>query len=174
MRSPSGSIGFVSQPGQEMNRLGLASAATSYNDSDSGQERILHFQDWTVDGQPLRTLVGARPPQEMTPLSEDAFWPRVAVDHLRQLLRERPGQFADGRLALLVCPIDADLGCPTLSMRLSLGEGVVTWTEFGYQVDYEPFDLTQQVPGLEFRFDRGSYEAVVRQTLSRFAKLAGQ
>jgi len=163
---------MVSQPLEEMNRLGLAPATTSY--SDRGHERIVHFQDWTVDGQPLRTLVGARPPQEMTPLSEDAFWPRVAVDHLRQLLGERPGEFADGRLALLVCPIDADLGCSALSMRLSLGEGVVTWTELGNQVNYEPFDPTELRLGLEFHFDRGSYEAMVRLTLARFAPLAGQ
>ena len=155
-----------------MSRLGLTSAATSY--SDSGQERIVHFQDWTVEGQPLRTLVGARPPQEMTPLSEDAFWPGVAVNHLRQLLGERPGEFADGRLAVLVCPIDADLGCFALSMRLSLDDDVVTWTQFGYQVDYEPFDPTDELPGLEFRFDRSAYETVVRQSLSRFAQLAGQ
>ena len=43
---------------------------------------------------------------------------------------------------MLVCPIDADVGCPAISMRLSFGEHTVTWDEFGRQVNYEPFDPT--------------------------------
>jgi hypothetical protein len=107
----------------------------------------------------------------MTPLSEADFWPRVAVDHLRQLLGERLGEFDDGRVAVLICPIDADLGCSAVSMHLTLAEDVVTWSEFGRQVNYQPF-VPSGEPDLEFRFERRDYEEVVRGALRRFEALA--
>lgn len=148
------------------NQLGLVEATTSY--SDCGQERIVRFQEWAIDGQPLRALIGATPPQEMTPLSQEDFWPKVAVEHLRQLLGEHPGEFADGRIAMLVCPIDADLGCSTISMRLAADEDTVTWGDFGRQVNYEPFDPDGVMPHLRFRFERSAYEALLQETLAGF------
>lgn len=130
---------------------------------------VVPFEDWTVDGTPLRSLLGwAQPPQQMTPLSHEDFWPRVAVMHLRQLLGEVPGEFGDGRLAMLLCPIDADLGCSALSMRLVLLDAVVIWQDFGWQHDYEPYEPDPDVPELRFTFDRSSYESFVRQTLGRY------
>lgn len=107
----------------------------------------------------------------MTPLSEDGFWPAVAVRHLRQLLGEEPGDFDDGRLAVLVCPIDADLGCSALSMRLSLHDDGIEWTHFGWQTNYEPFVDADRLE-LSFRFDRRNYESLIRSTLRRYSAQA--
>lgn len=105
----------------------------------------------------------------MTPLSNADFWPTVAVKHLRQLLGEAPGEFDDGRVAVLRCPIDGDLGCTALSMRLVLAADAVTWSDFGWQNDYEVFDEEDGIPDLRFTFERHAYEGLLRQTLARYA-----
>ena len=158
--------------GEAHHRLGLTPASTSYTNGASGEIREVEvaFEDWTVDGTPLRSLLGwARPPQQMTPLCGDSFWPRVAVEHLRQLLGEAPGEFDDGRVAMLRCPIDADLGCAALSMQLVLASDAVTWSDFSWQNNYEPFDEEGRILDLSFSFDRPSYESTLRQTLARYA-----
>jgi len=74
-------------------------------------------EDWTVDGIALRQIVAERAswpggglPSEHPPLRDDDFWPRLAVRNLRSLLGEAPGDFPDGRVVLLYCPVCADLG----------------------------------------------------------------
>lgn len=158
-------------------RLGLAPANTSYTDGSSGTSREVgvRFEDWTIDGTPLRELVGwARPSQEMTPLSREGFWPHVAVEHVRQLLGKAPGEFEDGRVPVLRCPVCADLGCSTLSLRLSFEEDAVIWSELGWQVNYEPFDEAERLACPSFLFERRAYEALLRQTLVRYSKLREQ
>lgn len=153
-------------------RLGLTAASTTYTDGSGrvSREVAVSFEDWTIDGTPLRTLLGwARPPQEMTPLSSEGFWSTVAVRHLRELLGELPGEFNDGRVAMLRCPIDGDLGCSALSMRLVLLDEAVIWRDFGWQNNYEPYAPEDDASELRFTFDRRTYESFLHQTLGRYA-----
>lgn len=47
-------------------RLGLAAASTSYTDGSGGDARevVVAFEDWTVDGTPLRSLLGWAVPRK--------------------------------------------------------------------------------------------------------------
>lgn len=149
------------------NQLGLTPASTSY--TDAGREVEVVFEDWTIDGTPLRSLLGwARPPQEMTPLSSAGFWPRVAAQNLHELLGEVPSEFEDGRVPLLRCPIDADLGCAALSTQLVLLDDAVIWENIGWQNNYEPYVQDDDEPPLRFTFDRDAYDSLLRHTLARY------
>ena len=70
---------------------------------------------------------------------------------------------------MLRCPIDADLGCWALSMRLVSFDDAVTWQDFAWQNNYEPYTPDPDLQELRFTFERSSYESLLRQTLSRFA-----
>jgi hypothetical protein len=136
-------------------------------------ERDTTFDDWSIDGVPLRTCVSARwgvtePPRELTRLWPEA--PHAAVADLRALLGDGPPDFSDGRVALLVCPIDQDLNCGTLSARVVRGAGVVEWRDVGWQVDFEAFvpQPDEYGPLLDYRFDRTAYEELLRGLLVRY------
>ena len=157
--------------GAGLHRLGLTRAQTSFGHGSGRRARrvVVHFEDWTVDGTPLRTVVGEDgPAQEMTPLSTEGFWPQVAADHLRQLLGEAPPSFPSRRVPLLVCPIDGDPGCAALSADLTIEEELVVWSDLGWQNDYEPFEPGHQLGVGDLRFSRSSYEELLRRTLTRF------
>ncbi|MEC3981149.1 hypothetical protein [Amycolatopsis sp. H20-H5] len=101
----------------------------------------------------------------MTLLSEAGRW---AGDSLRRLLGQAPGDFDDGRVALLVCPIDHDLGCAALSARPTFGDGWVGWSDFGGQTDYEPFEPDTPLAA-DVRFERAAYEALLDDLLRKYA-----
>ena len=161
-----------------MNVLATATARTRWTEVVGFvRERVLVrelvFEDWVVDGVPLRQLVAEReetvdPVQEMTYLCEAPPWPELAVAGLRRLLGEEPGDFDDGRISLLVCPVDADLGCRALSATLVLDGETVEWRDVGWQVDYEPFSTTEGGfdPPMHFRFDRAAYTTLLRGALA--------
>jgi hypothetical protein len=160
--------------------LGLRSATTGWQDAGAGRgqptQRLRTFEDWTIDGDDLRGLLATSPLQEMTPLCEMWPWPKSAVAHLETLLGERAGDFDDGRVALLRCLIDNDLGCGALSMSLHITDVVVSWNDLGWQVNYEPYDPNEDrlSPPRGFTFDRQQYEVVIRAALLRYRGLAEQ
>lgn len=123
--------------------LGLRTATTGWQDLGASRrqatQRVLHFEDWTIDGLALRELLSAGDLQEM-PLCATWPWPESAVAHLETLLGQRAGDFDDGRVPLLRCPIDNDLGCAAVSMSLEITDEEVSWNELGWQVNYEPND----------------------------------
>ena len=49
-----------------------------------------------------------------------------------------PGDLPSGRCSLFVCPECADLGCGSISARISKADDVVVWSDLGYENDYEP------------------------------------
>ena len=159
--------------------LGVADAVTRTVDLSERRpsERDTTFEDWTIDETPLRRLVADRwgvsgLPSELTRLWPEA--PRAAVAGLRTLLGECPPDFDDGRVALLVCPVDQDINCRALGARVVLGRDTVEWQDVGWQVDYERFDPTPDEYGLlpTYAFDRRQYEEQVRELLRRYAALA--
>lgn len=160
--------------------LGLCSATTGWQDAGARRSRpiqmLLTFEDWTIDGTELRGLLATSPLQVMTPLCATWPWPQSAVAHLETLLGERAGDFGDGRVALLRCPIDDDLGCAAVSMSLEFADVEVLWKELGWQVNYEPYDPTEDglSPPRCYTFQRQQYEAVIRAALDRYRALAEQ
>ncbi|MDX6222154.1 MAG: hypothetical protein QOD91_1208 [Frankiales bacterium] len=167
-----------------MNVLGTAPARTSWS-KITGLVRArrvveeLAFLDFTVDTVPLRELVTdprepPNPAREMTRLCE--AWPEEAEHGLRRLLGEEPADFAGGRVALLVCPIDADLGCAAVSAALARGDGWVEWRDLGWQVSHEPFDVARNRldPPMSFRFEADAYDLVLRDRLEHFRGLAAR
>ena len=163
--------------------LNTVPATTSWTDhsgiGQKRQERVLTFLDFTIDGIPLRSLATGRlnaphGVQEMTRLCGLAPWPETAANGLLRLLQREGPDFDDGRVALLVCPVDADLGCRTLSAAIVWSEETVEWRDLGWQVSYEPFvhqdDAFQ--PALSFRFERSAYVALLGSLLAHFEQLA--
>ncbi|MGY1754299.1 hypothetical protein ACI79H_14360 [Blastococcus sp. SYSU D01042] len=137
------------------------------------------FDDWSIDGVPLRTHVAARwavaePPSELTRLWPDA--PREAVKGLHALLGTGAPDTSDGRVALLVCPIDQDLACRALTTRVVRDADVVEWQDVGWQVEYEDFvpEADEYGPLLSFRFSRPQYETLLRSLLVEYEALAEQ
>ncbi|KZB87272.1 hypothetical protein [Amycolatopsis regifaucium] len=143
-----------------MNTLGVVPSVTRWNDGEA------RFLDWTIDGVALRELV---PMQERTPLSLDDDRSREwAVENLSRLLGRLPGDFDDGRVALLFCPLCGDLGCGGYSVELVFGDDEVEWRAFGRQYDYEPFHPDQEVPFTGARFERKAYEKLLGDLLTDY------
>jgi hypothetical protein len=149
----------------DLSVLGVADAETSFD--DAGVVVPVSFCDWTIDGVALRNLLGVRPPQEMTLLTTERFVPGTAADYVRRLLGHAAGQLPDGRVAVLLCPIDGDVGCGTVSARLHIGDRTVEWCELGWQTDYQAFTNEDvMMPG--FTFGREQYERLLNDLLNRF------
>lgn len=170
-----------------MQTLGVAPASTSWRVARKvGWWRMerstesLDFQDWTIDGVPLRDLASHRGPdpvphepvQEMTWLSEEA--PAAAVQHLQRLLGQQPGDFPDGRVSVLVCPIDADIGCGAVSVELIMDADTVHWRNLAWENDYEPLDLARDLlrPPQSYQFRRDDYTELLSGLLAHYEGLA--
>jgi len=168
--------------------LGVTPASTSWRSVRGSGRRTetftesLDFQDWTINGTALHDLVTLRgdtpiPHQrvkEMTWLCEQDPWPAGAVDNLRRLLGQQPGDFPDGRVSILVCPIDADLGCATLSVELVMDADMVQWRDLGWQVDYQPLNPAEDLlePSRSYKFRRDEYTGLVSELLAQYELLA--
>jgi hypothetical protein len=133
------------------------------------------FLDLVVDGRPLRDLLNipedaARPEQQTTALRDD--WPpKTVMEYLDRLLGLLPGDFDDGRIALLLCPVCGDVWCDTVSMELAQAPQAVTWRRFGWQAgtaDDEPW----MFPDQSFTFERAEYEQFLQGLRDRYGKRA--
>jgi hypothetical protein len=128
--------------------------------------------DWTIDGQLLRALVG----DEIAGFEEDRFAsplssgadPREAVASLEVLLGLRSPQFEDGRSAILVCSSEFDLYCLALTAEVSFTDDQVTWNRFGVQADASGFREESASPA--FRFQRHAYEVALHRLLDRYQR----
>jgi len=150
-----------------MNRLTTVPATTSWPDKGDVEHEVA-FEDWVIDGVPLRTLAGkGEPAQEMTRLCLKPLWLEDATRGLLGLLGRAPADFDDGRCALLVCPIDGDLGCTSLSAQVVRGEDVVEWRDFAWQTDLELFEGGLERP-ITARFDRREYDWFLESLLLRY------
>jgi hypothetical protein len=67
-----------------------------------------------------------------------SIWlPTIYTPAVRRLLLLEPGDFPDGRTSLYVCAECGDIGCGAVSVRITRHEDVVTWSDFGYQNNYD-------------------------------------
>ncbi|MFC9336446.1 hypothetical protein [Arthrobacter sp. NPDC057009] len=117
-------------------QLSAGPAMASYDEYPREDKHQIEFLDFFVDGQPLRELLSvpdemAKPEQETTALRDD--WPHAAVEQLDRLMALIPGDFSDGRVSLLICPVCGDQACGALTMELTTAADTVTWRRFGWQ-----------------------------------------
>jgi hypothetical protein len=105
--------------------------------------------------------------QEVTHLRRDD--PEEAVNQIDRLLTSGEGDFDDGRVALLVCPIDGDLSCGAITVRVIRRADTVEWCDFGWQ-NGQPDDVSMSEPPLTLVFDRSSYENVLNQARTRYSQ----
>lgn len=133
-------------------------------------DRDFAFQDWLIDDVPLRRLVAwpnGDQAGEVTPIQNDWAGPDLAIASLRTLLGQDSGRdwdtkMPDGRVALLFCESCLDFGCGALTAELFIDSEAAEWRNVGWQVDYEPLDLTKQdCPVISVAFDRKEYEGLL-------------
>lgn len=158
--------------------LGLVEATTSWTVETGFFRTRRHnegyvFQDWTVDGVPLRKLLHVRNlgglQQEMSYLTEGS---EEAVGQIDRLLARSPADFNDGRVALLVCPVDWDLNCGAISAEIVVSQGTIEWRNLGRQRIYDP-QVQLTYPPLSLVFDRLSYEDVLLSAREQYPKQQG-
>jgi hypothetical protein len=114
-----------------------------------------------VDGQDLRELAGESVRGSLVGLPRE-----VALYPSRHLLgRPDPDFTIEGKQALLVCPICADLRCGAVTARIDLHATRVRWSEFeravwDARVEQWGFSDLRIEP---FGFDRTEYEQALGQ-----------
>ncbi|GAA3665343.1 hypothetical protein GCM10023081_00250 [Arthrobacter ginkgonis] len=139
----------------------------------------MQFLDFLVDGRPLRDLLEVpddtkQPTQETTALRDDHNWPSAAVEQLDRLLGVLPGDFDDGRIALLMCTACGDLACGAVSMELVQTPQTITWQRFGWQDGVTDEPQPWLFPEQSFTFDQTDYEHLLRSLQDRYRSLPPQ
>ena len=113
-----------------------------------------------IDGKDLRELVGEAGPGSFVGLpAEVALLPST---HL--LGRPNDAFTIEGRPALLVCPICADLECGAVTARVERRTASVRWTDFEsarFDVESGTWHLTGIAAG-PFSFENRAYESALR------------
>ncbi len=135
--------------------------------------REIGFLDWTIDGVPLRVVIAwpnGAIAGEVTPIRNERAEREYRIDYLRALLGGLVGSesavMPDGRVPLLVCPHDFDLGCRALTTEVVSDGDTVEWRDIAWQAASEPLHLAEQeMPVISLTFDRVQYEKVVRGLL---------
>jgi hypothetical protein len=118
-------------------RLEPAAVTSTFQDGNITRHPESHFLDLLVDDRSLRLMVGEPAHGLVTELNRP-WLPEVpkAVD---RLLGRRPAEFlAHGRVPLLVCSVDGDIGCGQLTTALDVGAGEVTSSDFLWEDSSHP------------------------------------
>jgi len=140
--------------------------------------REFAYLEWTIDGVPLREVVAwprGEVPGEVTPIRNGFAAREYEADYLRAILAEQVARewtvMPDGRVPLLVCHVDFDLDCATLTAELARDDHRVEWRDMVWQCAHEPLDLTdQEIPVQTLAFDREQYDDVVRSLLAAVSR----
>ena len=135
-------------------RLEPAVVTGTFLDGNVTRHPESHFLDLVVDGRSLRSV--AAQPDLVSELNRP--WLAGVPDAVQRLQGQQPSDdLPPGRVALLVCAVDGDLGCGQLTTALTVGDAVVTWTDFRWE---DGIHASSPVPRLPDRltFDRARYE----------------
>ena len=112
-----------------------------------------HFYDFAINDRPLAEIV--KPGDFIGPFG----WLGTEIERqyfCRLLLRE-PSELDSGRVPLFICPECADLGCGCLTVRIVKYDDCFTWTEFGYENNYEE-GIVEAYPNIrDFAFQKTEY-----------------
>lgn len=148
-------------------RLDPAVVTRVFHDGNVARHPESHFLDFVVNGQPLRSVALTPGPDLVTELNRP--WLPGIPDAVEVLQGRRPSEdLAPGRVALLVCVVDGDLGCGALTTALGLGDTEVSWSDFLWEDGiYDPRPVTQL--DRPITFDRSQYEAAFVDAYERVA-----
>jgi hypothetical protein len=137
-----------------------------FHDGNITRHPESHFLDLVVNGQSLRAVTAAGD-ELVTELNRP--WLPGVPDSIERFLGRRPGEFlAPGRIPLLVCPVDGDLGCGQLTTALDVRGAEVTWSDFRWEdgiVASRPVEHLDQ----PITFGRAQYEAAFDDAYERVA-----
>jgi hypothetical protein len=148
-------------------RLEPAKVERAFEDGNVTRHPESCFLDLVLDGVPLRSHVGAPGSDMVTELNRP--WLPEVTAAVERLLGQRPSEdLPAGRVPLLVCQVDGDLGCGQLTAALDLGPAEVSWSAFLWEDDYSD---PRPVEGLadSFTFERTTYEDAFRDAYERVA-----
>lgn len=154
----------------DVQALGLRPEKVEVQVLDGNRTRrpVSHFLDLLVDGSSLLRSVRSAD-GHVTELNR-AWLPSVPETVEVLLGRRQHPELAVGRVPLLVCAPDGDLGCGALTTALALDGERVSWSDFRWEDGYrEPRDVVELRTAVHF--DRRPYEAVLHQARGRVAEL---
>jgi hypothetical protein len=155
----------------ERSTLSLRAAATA-TAHGSGDRVPREYLDFVVDGKQLREVVlrrigeGAETNDYASLLVTN--WPvDLLAEDISMLLGETASSLADRRVPLYVCAECDGLGCGTVTAVIDHTDDTVTWRDFGWQTDYDPFIDTEPFTDVgPFLFSRTEYEEAIRAAAS--------
>lgn len=120
--------------------------------------------DWTVDGVPLKALLGAEDPTYIDRVGTEHRLDPTGELHLHALLGEQVPSALTMRTGEVVvlssCGAEC---CPAYSARVEVGPETVTWHELAYR---DWWDGTTEGPVLTLVLERGSYERTIRAEIA--------
>lgn len=156
--------GAVTTPTRHELQLVPRSGQHTWLDGDITRRPVSHFLDLVVDGQSLLDLVKGSG-NLVTELNRP--WAHGVPDAVAVLRgQQQHADLGPGRIALLVCIIDGDIGCGAVTAALQLSADTVTWSEVRWENGYEEPSATTGLPE-SFTFDRRQYEEVLDQAAAR-------
>jgi hypothetical protein len=129
--------------------------------------------DFVIDGRPLQDWIQEwegtdAPPGEISLLTPDR--PDLAIEQIDRLLGRIPHQYWN-RGWLLFCGLCWDEGCASVTAKIRRGNGMVYWSNIGWDVAYE--QVTELIPhAVTFAFAEREYDRVLLQARERFARTA--
>lgn len=147
-----------------VNRLTLARTPRQIEPTMGSNKSVRTFLDFVVDGQPLYEAMVSSGFDNISPIWLDAPVPAETDKALLRLLGEEPPDAPGARLSLYVCAECGDLGCGAVTVDLKITEDSVTWSDWGYQTNYDEEVHRDEVPALgALVFDRAEYETVLQE-----------
>jgi hypothetical protein len=139
------------------------------HDGNITRRPVSHFLDFVVNGKSLiRLLKGGG--NYVTNLNR-VWVPAVIPKHVAVMLgQEQDPDLEPGRVPLMVCAMDGDIGCGAVTAALSLTPATVTWSDFRWEDGSEPFDVPDGLPD-PVTFERRQYEQEFAQAAARVSEL---
>ena len=153
--------------GESNLRLEHAVETWAFEDGNITRHPEAHFLDLIVGGTSIRSIVGLTSSDMVTELNRP--WLPEVGPTIEKLLGRRPNEYlAPGRVALLVCMIEGDLGCGQLTTKLDVGAEKISWSNFQWE---DGRSEPSPVDGLQdsLVFDRTAYEREFSDAYDRVA-----
>jgi hypothetical protein len=104
---------------------------------ESGSQIKRAFLDFIVDGVSLYEELGRRSDLISTVWIDPPMTREEQQRAIRRLLTLEPGDLPNGRVSLYVCPECGDLGCGAISVQIDVTGDKITWSDFGYENNYD-------------------------------------
>jgi hypothetical protein len=138
-------------------------------DGNITRRPVSHFLDLVVNGQSLIPLLKGGG-NYVTNLNR-AWVPAVIPKHVAVMLgRQQEPDLEPGRVPLIVCAMDGDIGCGAVTAALSITPETASWSDFRWENGTGQFDVPEGLPDV-LTFDRRQYEQEFEQAVSRVSEL---